>query len=203
MPGVWDCVCQVSFKKGIVFVKCPKEVVMKNGREAVIRALEPTDREALIRFYREVPECDRWFMRYDVLDPKTIQKWIDGIDIGTVHSVIALCEDRIVGHASLHLRQAGCTQHIGRLRIMILPEYRHMRLGTWMLLDIIKLAMDLGLEELRADFVAGIEDAAIEAAIKLDFFERAELRNYVKDSCGNLHHLVIMSKRLHKNWGDF
>jgi len=184
-------------------VKCPKEVVLKNGREAMIRALEPSDQQALIRFYEKVPESDRWFMRYDVLDPKTIQKWIDGIDTGTVHSLIALCDGEIVGHASLHLRQAGCTKHIGRIRIMILPEFRHMRLGTWMMLDIIKLAMDLGLEELRADFVAGIEDAAIEAAVKLDFFERAELRNYVKDSCGNLHHLVIMSKRLHKNWGDF
>ena len=184
-------------------MKCPKEVVLKQGKEALIRPLEKSDEAMLTQFYREIPESDRWFMRYDVLDPRIIHKWIEGIDTGTVYSVIALSEGRIVGHASLHLRGHGCTRHIGRIRIMIVPEYRHLRLGTWMLLDIIKLDMDTGLEELRSDFVVGIEDAAIEAAHKLDFFERAELKNYVKDSCGNLHHMVIMTKRLHKNWGDF
>ncbi len=86
---------------------------------------------------------------------------------------------------------------------MIQPQYRHIRLGTWMLLDVIQLGMDKGLEELRTDLVVGVEDPAIEAANKLDFFERGELKNYVRDSCGNLHNLVIMTKRLHKNWGDF
>lgn len=184
-------------------MKCPKEVVLKQGKEALIRPLEKLDEEMLARFYQEIPESDRWFMRYDVLNPHIIHKWIEGIDTGTVYSVIALSDNRIVGHASLHLRGHGCTRHIGRIRIMIVPEFRHLRLGTWMLLDIIKLAMDTGLEELRSDFVVGIEDAAIEAAHKLDFFERAELKNYVKDSCGNFHHMVIMTKRLHKNWGDF
>jgi hypothetical protein len=53
---------------------------------------------------------------------------------------------------------------------MILPEFRHIRLGTWMLLDLIQQGMDKGLEELRTDLVAGVEDPAIEAAHKLDFF---------------------------------
>lgn len=47
--------------------------------------------------------------------------------------------------------------------------------GTWLMLDLIQLAMDKGLEEIRTDLVAGIEDAAIEAATKLDFFKGAVL----------------------------
>jgi L-amino acid N-acyltransferase YncA len=86
---------------------------------------------------------------------------------------------------------------------MVLPEFRHKRLGTWMLLDLIRLAMDKGLTELRADFVVGIEDAAIESAIKLDFFKKAVLENYVKDPKGTRHNIVIMIKQLHKDWGDF
>lgn len=184
-------------------MRCPKEVVLKHGREALIRPLEKADEELLAQFYRDIPEIDRWFMRYDVLNPKVIHKWIEGIETGTVYSVIALSDGKIVGHAGLHLRGHGCTRHIGRIRVIIVPEFRSLRLGTWLLLDIIKLALDIGLEELRADFIVGVEDAAIEAAHKLDFFERAELKNYAKDSCGNLHHMVIMTKRLHKNWGDF
>ena len=142
-------------------------------------------------------------MRYDVLDSEVIRKWINGIDSAMVFSIVAVTEDKIVGHASLHLRSFGCTRHVGRFRVMILPQYRHIRLGTWMLLDLIQQGMDKGLEEIRIDLVVGVEDPAIEAAYKMDFFERGVLKNYVKDSCGNFHNLIIMSKRLHKNWGDF
>ncbi len=44
---------------------------------------------------------------------------------------------------------------------------RHQRLGTWMLLDAVKLAMSVGIEKLVAEFVEGIEQPAINAARKL------------------------------------
>jgi ribosomal protein S18 acetylase RimI-like enzyme len=84
-----------------------------------------------------------------------------------------------------------------------LPEFRQKRLGTWLLLDLIQLAMDRGLEMLRADLVAGAEEAAIEAVQKFDFFKFAELKEYVKDIHGNRQDMVIMVKRLHKEWSDF
>jgi len=86
---------------------------------------------------------------------------------------------------------------------MVIPSFRHKRLGTWMLLNLIRLAIDKGLEELRADFVVGIEDSAIDAAYKLDFFKKAVLEDYIADPDGNRHDLMIMMKRLHKDWGDF
>ena len=42
--------------------------------------------------------------------------------------------------------------------------------------------------------VAGVEEAAVNAAHKLDFFEEAVLRDYVKDPQGNYHDLMIMVK---------
>jgi hypothetical protein len=63
--------------------------------------------------------------------------------------------------------------------------------------------MDKGLRDLRADFVVGIEDAAIEAACKLDFFKKAVLEDFIIDPQGQLHDLLIMTKHLHKDWGDF
>lgn len=184
-------------------MRYPKEIVLKDGEEAVIRPLEKEDAPRLGAFYREVPEVDRWYMRYDVLDAGVIRKWLDGIDTATVHSIVALFGDRIVAHASLHMRGFGSTQHVGRLRIMVIPQFRRKRLGTWMLLDLIQLAMDKGLRDLRSDFVVGIEDSAIDAARKLDFFEKACLKDYVKDPQGNRHDMLIMMKRLHKDWGDF
>lgn len=184
-------------------MRYPKEVVLKDGKEALIRPLQAGDEALLRQFYQALPENDRWYMKYDVMDPAVIRKWIDVIDAGLVFSIVAVSGERVAAHASLHRRGFGATQHVGRLRIMVLPEFRHKRLGTWLLLDLIRLAMDKGLSDLRADFVVGVEDAAIEAAYKLDFFEKAVLKNYVKDPQGNRHDMMIMAKRLHKNWGDF
>lgn len=184
-------------------MRYPKEVVLKEGREAIIRLLQKGDEALLRRFYDGIPEEDRWFMRHDVTDPAVIAKWMDDIDAGKVFATIALSQERIVGHASLHMREFGSTRHIGRFRLMVLPEFRYKRLGTWLLLDLIQLAMDQGVSEVRSDFVVGIEEAAIEAARKFDFFEKAVLKDYVKDQQGNRRDLLIMIKRLHKNWGDF
>jgi GNAT superfamily N-acetyltransferase len=182
-------------------VKYPKEVVLKNCTEVNIRPLEIKDEQALREFYSQVSEEDRWFMRLDVMDPAVIRGWVEGKD--DVFSIIAECGPHIAAHARLHTHKFGCYHHQGRLRIIVLPEFRQKRLGSWMLLDLIHLAMDKGLRELRADFVVGVEDAAIEAAYKLDFFKKAVLEDFIVDPQGQLHNLLIMTKRLHKDWGDF
>lgn len=184
-------------------MRYPKEVVLKNKKEALIRPLEGEDEPLLRRFYAEIPEEDRWFMRHDVMDPAVISKWIRALDQGGVYSIVAVSDGRITAHGSLHISNYGATRHIGRFRIMVSPEYRHQRLGTWLILDLIQLAMDKGVREVRADFVKDVEDAAIEAAFKFDFFEKAVLKNYVRDLKGRRHDLLIMTKRLHKDWGDF
>jgi len=184
-------------------LRYPKEVVLKDRSEAVIRPLQKDDGGMLSRFYAAIPDNNRWYMRHDVTDPLVIKKMIDSIGRGNVFSTVALVGDRIVAHASLLMRGHGSTQHVGRLRIAVLPGYRHKRLGTWVLLDLIQYAMDTGLNDLRADFVVGIEDNAIESARKLDFFKVAVIPEYVKSPRGIRYDLQIMVKRLHRTWADF
>ena len=184
-------------------MRYPKEVVMKDGSEAVIRPLEEKDEKMIGRFYAAIPAKDRWYMRHDVTDPVMLKKIINSIGGSNVFSTVALVDDRIVAHASLLMRGHGATRHVGRLRIAVLPGYRHKRLGTWMLLDLIQYAMDAGLNDLRADFVVGVEDAAIESARKLDFFKAAVIPEYVKSPRGIRYDLQIMVKRLHRTWADF
>lgn len=184
-------------------MRYPKEVILKDKTDAVIRPLQKEDEEKLRLFYGELPERDRWYMRHDVLNPVVVRRMIDAIGKGNVFSTVALAENRVVAHASLLMRGFGSTKHVGRLRIAVLPGYRHKRLGTWMLLDLIQLAMDQGLDDLRADFVIGVEDAAIEAAHKLDFFKVAVIPEYVKSQAGRRYDLQIMVKRLHRSWSDF
>ena len=45
-------------------MRYPKECVLKECVEAVIRPLEPGDRPLLDDFYNRIPESDRWFLHY-------------------------------------------------------------------------------------------------------------------------------------------
>jgi len=184
-------------------LRYPKEIVLKDKTEAVIRPLGKQDGVSLSEFYDQIPEKDRWYMRHDVGNPEVVRKMIAAIGKGNVFSTIATVDEKIVAHSSLLMRGFGSTRHVGRLRIAVLPVLRHKRLGTWMLLDLIQLGMDNGLDDIRADFVVGVEDAAIESARKLDFFKVAVLPEYVKSPRGTRYDLQIMIKRLHRNWSDF
>jgi len=181
----------------------PKDLILKDGAEALLRPLKEEDMDPLKRFYSGLTLSDRWFMTEDTSDPGVVRRWMEDIRDGRAFSIVALVDERIVAHATLSLGTSGGLKHLGSLRIMVDPKFRRIRLGTWMLLDLIRRAMDLGLERLRSDFVVGIEDSAIEAAYKLDFTKEFVLKDYVRDQQGNYHDYQIMVKHLHKGWSDF
>lgn len=184
-------------------IKYPKEVILKDHREATLRITAPEDHQKLIRFYQHTEISFRWYLKEDPCDPEVIFKWIANQKDGKAFSIVAESEDQIVAHASLLLRPYGSRKHVARLRIMVSPDYRNKQLGTWMLFDLIKRAMEMEIERVRMDFVVGVDDAAIEAVRKLDFVQEGLLRDYIKDENGKYHDYLIMIKQLHKEWSDF
>jgi len=181
----------------------PKEVMLKDGREVTLKTPDSGDREALIEFYKDLPAEDRWFIKEDPTKGEVIDAWVINHAEKRAFCVLALYGSRIVAHAALLLRPEGGRRHVGRLRIVLAEDFRNDRLGSWMVFDLIRRAMELGLEKLRADFVVGIEDSAIEALRKLDFFKEGLLRDYVQGPDGRYHDYQIMIKHLHGEWGDF
>lgn len=181
----------------------PKELILKDGTEAVLRPLEASHGEILRRFYEDMPLSDRWYMKDDATDPAIIRQWLDAVAADRAFSILAFVENRVVAHASLLRGFFGATKHVARLRILVAPDFRHKRLGTWMLLDLIRRAMDMGLAKIRSDFVVGIEDLAIDSAYKLDFVKESVLKDYVQDPDGKSYDYQIMIKHLHRDWSDF
>jgi L-amino acid N-acyltransferase YncA len=183
----------------------PKEIVIKDGTPVVIRPATKEDEQALNEFFSRIPQDERWFLRDDLADPVDLRRWIEQLDYNKVIPLVAVNQQdgAIIAEVRLHRRLARCLRHVAHLRIGVDPTYRNQRLGTWMLIDVIKLAMDLGLDKLLAEFVQGAEEAAIHAARRLDFFEHAIIRDYCKDVKGNYHDLLIMVKTLHSDWCDF
>ena len=190
-------------KMDISLSRYPKELVLKDGSEIILKPLTRNDREALVRFFEELPIENRWYLKEDPTDPAIIRKWADNQEIGKTFCVLAWQDETVVAHASLLRRLRGGRQHVGRLRLMVARDYRKKQLGTWMIFDMIRRAMELGLEKLRTDFIIGAEDMAIKAVKKLDFVAEGVFKDYFRDEDGNYYDYQIMIKQLHSGWSDF
>jgi L-amino acid N-acyltransferase YncA len=183
----------------------PREIVIKDGTPVLIRPVDAEDEEALKNFINRIPPEERWFLRDNIDDPEIMAEWIKKLDPNRMVSLAAFRQDdgTILANVRLYRRTAKCMRHIAHLRIMVDPAYRHQRLGTWLLLDTVRLSMELEVEKLVAEFVAGVEDQARLGIQKLDFYEHAVLKDYVRDATGTYHDLVIMIKNIHTDWSDF
>ncbi len=190
-------------KMEISLSRYPKELVLKDGSEIILKPLTRNDQKALRQFFEELPIENRWYLKEDPTDPAIIKKWADNQEIGKTFCVLAWHKDKVVAHASLLRRMRGGRQHVGRLRLMVARDYRKKQLGTWMIFDMIRRAMELGLEKLRTDFIIGVEDMAIKAVKKLDFVAEGVFKDYFRDEDGNYYDYQIMIKQLHSGWSDF
>ena len=117
-------------------------------------------------------------------------------------SIVSVLEGRIIARGTLVSRCYGAKNHVGKIRISVDPVFREKHLATWMLLDLINLAMAWELEILIMRLVQDKDQSLIRSVKKMDFAEEAVLRDYVRDREGNHHNLVIMIKRLHRVWNQ-
>ena len=139
---------------------------------------------------------------YDVADSSLIENWVKDMDSEKVSSIVAVLEGRIIALSSLIRKYYGSKSHIGKIRISVDPFFREKHLETWMLLDLINLAMTIGLETLTLELMKKRDSFLINSLENLAFFAEAVLNNYVRDREGNPYSLVIMVKHFHRGWED-
>lgn len=183
----------------------PKAIVTRDGTCVLLRPIVKEDEAALRTFLDQIPKDEQWFLRAELSNPEVLHRWIQDLDYERILPIVAVREDdgSIIAIVRLYRSGSGCLQHVAHVRIMVLADYRAQKVGSWMILDAVKLAMDLGIEKMVAEFVACAEQVAIKAALKLDFHQEAVLKNYVKDPDGNYRDLIIMIRNLQEDWSDF
>jgi RimJ/RimL family protein N-acetyltransferase len=176
----------------------------KDGISVLLRPLQVSDEEPLRKFLARIPDQERWFLREDSSETNATTEWIRNLDYSKVFPLVAVKVDDgdIIANIQMHRPLAECLRHIAHIRVMVDPEYRRQALGPNLLLAAVKLAMDIGIEKLAAEFVADIHESAIKAALKLDFFEQARLKDYVKGRDGKYYDLIIMVKTLQADWDN-
>src|SRR5215471_4856015 len=175
--------------------KYPKDIKLKDGSKCKLRPLRKDDEKGFHDFFSAVPERERMFIKHRVTDPQVIRNWCQNIDLGRNLPVLAFMDGKIVGDATLHQQLGGWKRHIGRVSVLVHPQYRGRGLARALVSEIVDLARHLSLEKVEAEFI-GEQEAAIKMFALLGFSNLVRLDEYVKDMQAISHDYVLMGLNL-------
>jgi L-amino acid N-acyltransferase YncA len=135
------------------------------------------------------------FIKHRVTEPSVIREWCQNIDLGRNFPLLAISDGKMVGDATLHQQLGGWKRHIGRVSVLVLPQYRGRGLARAMITEIAQISRNLGLERLEAEFI-GEQEAAVKMFALLGFSNLLRFEDYVKDMQAVSHDYILMGLNL-------
>ncbi len=169
----------------------PKETKLKDASTCKLRPLRKDDEKKFHEFFLAVPEAERMFIKHRVVEPQVIHEWCETIDLGRNLPLLAFMDGKIVGDATLHQQLGGWKRHIGRVSVLVHPQYRGRGLARALVSEIVEIARELGLEKVEAEFI-GEQETAIKMFALLGFSKLLRLEGYVKDMQAISHDYILM-----------
>ena len=147
-------------------------------------------------FRSAIPEPERMFIKHRVTDLAVIHDWCQNIDLGRNLPLVALQGGKILGAATLHQQLGGWKRHIGRVSVLVHPQYRGRGLARALISEMLEIARSARLERVEAEFIGG-QQTAMHMFAMLGFSELLRLEDYVKDMQALTHDYVLMGLNLH------
>ncbi len=181
----------MSFSIELELQKFPKHIKLKNGKKATLRPLKAEDEKEFHQLFLDIPERERMFIKHRVQDIKVIRDWCRNIDVGRNLPLLGVLDGRIVGVATLHQRLGGWKRHIGRVSVLVHPDFRGLGLATTLVNETLDIARRASLERVEAAFIAE-QEAAMKMFAMLGFNQLIRLDDYVKDMQAITHDYVLM-----------
>jgi acetoin utilization protein AcuB len=132
----------------------PKTWVLEDGTKAAVRPMVRQDRDRLALFFKRIGEDELRFLRDDVTDIRVIDRWIERLDYDRVLPLVADIKGRIIADASLHRRKEGWRRHLGGVRVVVDPAFRHRGLASKLIDELTAVARKEGLDRLYAEIPA-------------------------------------------------
>jgi ribosomal protein S18 acetylase RimI-like enzyme len=152
--------------------------------------------DALARFFAELPEGDRTFVKEDVDGSGAVRAWLD-----PRRQWLALDEDdRIVGFVAV-LPRHGWSDHVGEIRLVVHPGHRGAGLGRELARHALREALGQGLSKVQVEVVAD-QEPLLAMFTGLGFTGEALLRDHVRDHAGALHDLVLLAHHVDDTWAS-
>ena len=169
----------------------PKDIELKDDFKCSIRPLESADELAFHEFFLAVPTKERIFIKHKVTEIEVIRDWCENIDLGRNLPLLAVRDGLIIAAATLHQQLGGWKRHVGRVSVLVHPQFRGRGLARTMIHEIVEIARHIGLQKVEAEFIAE-QERAMKMFALLGFGNLVQLENYVKDMENNPHDYILM-----------
>jgi len=179
----------------------PKEAKLKDGSTVTLKPFERKDKEALFNFFQRLPESDRLFLKDNVADPATVERWATELNYDRVFPLLAWKGNEIVADATLHKNLGGWMKHVGTIRIVVARDYHRRGLGSVLANELFLHALKSGLEKIVAEMME-TQLSAVKVFEKLGFRQEAVFRGHVRDQIGVRHDLLVYTKDLEEFWAN-
>jgi len=181
----------MSFSIELELQKFPKKIALKDGTKATLRPLKADDEKEFHQLFQGIPEHERMFIKHRVQDIKVIRDWCKNIDVGRNLPLVGLLDGKIAGDATLHQQLGGWKRHIGRVSVLVHPQFRGRGLARAFISEILDIARRAGLERVEAEFI-GEQETAMKMFAMLGFNKLVHLEDYVKDMQAISHDYILM-----------
>src|SRR3954447_25955134 len=158
--------------------------------------LQPEHCAALLRFFQDLPEGDRTFIKEDVTDPATVQAWAAGDD--RAQRWVAEDGGQVRGYVAVR-RLPGWSDHVGEVRLVVAPAARGSGLGRQLARHALVQAVGSGITKLVVEVVAE-QGASLALFTELGFSGEALLRDQIRDREGRLRDLMVLAHHVRETW---
>jgi ribosomal protein S18 acetylase RimI-like enzyme len=176
-----------------------KNVILRDGREVLVRELNPDDVDRSLAFFSALPDEDRAYLRRDVTKRTTVVQRLLDMESGRVVRLAAVVDDEIVADGALELDPESWKGHMAEIRLIVARPYQRQGLGMLMARELYFQAASRKVEEVVVKFMAP-QGGARSIFERLGFKEDAVLRNYAHDMSGRRQDLVVMRCDLEALW---
>ena len=174
---------------------------MKDGTEVTIRRLAANDIDRLMDFYGSLPEEDRKYLKFDVMDRKVVAKRLRQIDSGDDIRIAAIHGGVIVASGALELSGETWSKHQGEIRVIIARPFQHRGLGTIMIRELYFIAVQNQVKTIVARMMRP-QAGAQKIFQRLGFHVESMLPDFVKDLQGESQDLIVMSCEVKDLWKE-
>ncbi|TYP85867.1 GNAT family N-acetyltransferase [Blastococcus xanthinilyticus] len=160
--------------------------------------LGPERCDALLRFFRELPEGDLTFIKEEVTDPDAVRSWAADGTAGGRWVAVDDGTDEVTGYLAVR-PLPGWSDHVGELRLVVAPGRRGSGLGRELARHGLVEGVRSGLRKIVVEVVAE-QGSALALFSDLGFSGEALLRDHIRDRGGELRDLMVLAHHVSDTW---
>ena len=176
-----------------------KEIVLKNGKTALLRSPKETDAAEMLEYLKAVSAETEFLLREPEDCMETVEqerKWLAGIvESDTNLMIVCTVDGKVAGNCHLSWKNRKKVRHRASIGIALLKPYWNLGIGTKMFEEMIAVAVEQGISQLELEFVEG-NDRAQALYEKMGFQIIGERPNAFHMKDGSVRKEYIMVKQI-------